>query len=451
MAKNEIKQLSEEFLYLLYNSALKKNYICGILVDNMRNDYLPDKQFQLMNKVICVYYKFNKVAPSYGVLMEKVRDDLDTVELIQTISEVSNKESDEIIISTFEEYIKDVKLKQLYGKIPQYYNKGQAEKAQEEIKAYAEWLNNFSLKASRFVNVIDTFDERYEENIKIIEEMKQENKPVVSRFYIDDLDELNGGRNLRGQLTCFLAPTGIGKSHVARHIGTHAAIDDGLNVLHFQLEGSEKEVVDSYSGCLVERSSYNYEKARFTEKELEVFRKKIERYMGNIDVRSYPRFNNKVTTIDIQVGIQEYKKVYGESPDVVIIDSMDLLSDSSGKNWDSDHERHKRIAVANDLKDLASDEDVWIVVTYQASIENRDWLNDEKNVLTEYNCSEAKGLARPMTHLISLNQSDKERNESIMRLHVAKSRWFRKGDTIKIATRYEDEVFYDKHRSLNLN
>ena len=63
----------------------------------------------------------------------------------------------------------------------------------------------------------------------------------------------------------------------------------------------------------------------------------------------------------------------------------------------SSHERAKRIAVANDLKDLAADEQVWMVVTYQSTIEDRDWLNDERNVLTEYNCSEAKGLSRP-TH-----------------------------------------------------
>ncbi len=92
-----------------------------------------------------------------------------------------------------------------------------------------------------------------------------------------------------------------------------------------------------------------------------------------------------------------------------------------------------------------------MIVTYQATIENRDWLNDEKNVLTEYNCSEAKGLSRPCTHLISLNQSSAERNEDVMRLHIAKSRFFKKGDTIKIATNYDDEVFFDAQRSLTLN
>ena len=36
--------------------------------------------------------------------------------------------------------------------------------------------------------------------------------------------------------------------------------------------------------------------------------------------------------------------------------------------------RSKRIAVANDLKDLAADEKVWMVVTYQSTIEDREWL-----------------------------------------------------------------------------
>ena len=60
----------------------------------------------------------------------------------------------------------------------------------------------------------------------------------VNRFYIPDLDQLNAGRNLRGQLTCFLASTGVGKSHIAKYIGIHANVDSGLHVLHFQLEGS---------------------------------------------------------------------------------------------------------------------------------------------------------------------------------------------------------------------
>ena len=128
-----------------------------------------------------------------------------------------------------------------------------------------------------------------------------------------------------------------------------------------------------------------------------------------------------------------------------------MLIDSSGRKYSENGERHKRIAVANDLKDLAADENVWMVGTYQSTIENRDWLNDEKNVLTEFNTAEAKGLARPLTHLITLNQSDRERKEHTMRLFVAKSRFFEKGEPFRIATDYEYEQFYDRERSMNIN
>jgi archaellum biogenesis ATPase FlaH len=185
--------------------------------------------------------------------------------------------------------------------------------------------------------------------------------------------------------------------------------------------------------------------------EIEKMGKILEAVSGKLFIKSYPKFNTKVSTIDIKNSIARFRKHYGSNPDVVIIDSLDLLTDASGKKWSENGVRHQRISVANDLKDLAADEKVWIVATYQATIENRDLLNDEKKVLTEYNCAEAKGLARPLTHLITLNQSDRERKERTMRINVAKSRFFEKGEPFRIATNYNAEQFYDSVRTLNLN
>ena len=38
-----------------------------------------------------------------------------------------------------------------------------------------------------------------------------------------------------------------------------------------------------------------------------------------------------------------------------------------------------------------------------------------------------------------------------MRLFVAKSRFFEKGEPFRIATDYEHEQFYDRERSMNIN
>lgn len=442
--------LSEEFLYELYATAIRFDIVCGVLVQYMRKEYLPDKSFQRIQEVFITHYKTYKKPPTYAVLTQTFTSDYDAIELINTFREEYSEQNPEIVLDMLESYIKGVRLQSVYAEVGKLYNQSKQPEAEGLLKDYAEWLSSFTLKTSAFIDVAKTFRSRFDKNKEKEKAIAFSGLKEVNRFYITDLDVLNGGRSLRGQLSCFLASTGVGKSHIAKHIGIHANIDDGLHILHFQLEGSEEEALNAYSGGLIQKNAFYFERGKISDTEMRHYEKLMEQYIGSITIRSFPRFNARVSSLDIKTGIAEYRKIKDHSPDIVIIDSMDLLTDASRKVWGAEHERGKRIAVANDLKDLAADENVWMVVTYQATIENRDWLNDEKNVLTEYNCSEAKGLARPCTHLISLNQSAAERQENLMRLHIAKSRFFKKGDTLRIATDYDNEVFYDAGRTMSL-
>lgn len=450
MKPGERNPLSAEFLYELYSTAVRVDAVCNILVHHMKKEYLPDRSFQKLQEVFSNHYHTYKVSPSYAVLSQTFSNDYDTIELINTFREYEDDTNPEVTVDLFETYIKGVELQMVYSEVGKLYNQNQQKKAEEKLQKYAEWVSGFTLKTTAFVDVAKTFSARFEQNRQKEQESIHSGLKPVSRFYIPDIDDLNGGRNLRGQLTCFLASTGVGKSHIAKHIGIRANMDDGLHVLHFQLEGSEEEALNAYSGGLISKNAFCYERGKISDFEMKRFEEMIKQYAGSITVRSFPRFNARISSLDVKNGIAEYRKINSHSPDIVIIDSMDLLTDASRRVWGAEHERSKRIAVANDLKDLAADEKIWMVVTYQATIENREWLNDEKNVLTEYNCSEAKGLARPCTHLISLNQSSAERQEDMMRLHIAKSRFFKKGDTFKIATDYDNEIFYDAGRTIHL-
>ncbi|MDR1504144.1 MAG: hypothetical protein LBT43_16985 [Prevotella sp.] len=442
--------LSAEFLYELYSAAIRSDYICNILALHMRKEYLPDRTFQRIQEVFSNHYRTYKKNPGYAVLSQTFTNDYDAIELINTFREYDDDIGTEVIVDMFESYIKGIELQNIYAEVGKLYNQNKQDEAQDKLRKYAEWLSGFTLKSTAYVDVAKTFSTRFIRNREKEIENRNAGLNQVTRFYIPDLDNLNDGRELRGQLTCFLASTGVGKSHMAKHIGIHANIDDGLHILHFQLEGSEDEALNAYSGGLISKNAFLFEKGKISDTEIRHYQALVAEYSGSITVRSFPRFNSRVSTLDIKNGFAEYRKINGDNPDIVIIDSMDLLTDASRRAWGTEHERSKRIAVANDLKDLAADEKVWMVVTYQATIENREWLNDEKNVLTEYNCAEAKGLARPCTHLISLNQSASERAEDMMRLHIAKSRFFRKGDTFRIATDYDNGVFYDAGRTINL-
>lgn len=449
MPKEINNVLTEEFLMDLFYTCMENDYILAVVMEHIRKEYLPDRDFITLHSCLRAYYKDYKKAPSFSILKQMIANNKSAVALLDDIYDSASVIETEQILEQLESYIKQVRFQKIYKEVGELYNKQGHEEASKRLQEYTEWASAFNLRSSEFVDVIETFGIRFKANRQ---KHNADNKmlPIV-RFYIDELDAMNNGRDLRTQLTCFMAPTGVGKSHAARWIGKNACQIDGLNVLHFQLEGSKDEVVNAYSASLVSCSTYRYETGTIRDVDIEKMETMLEAVSGKLYVKSYPKFNANVSTIDIRNGIQDFKKRYNINPDVVIIDSIDLLTDSSGRKYGENGERHKRIAVANDLKDLAADENVWMVGTYQSTIENRDWLNDEKNVLTEFNTAEAKGLARPMTHLITLNQSDRERKEHTMRLNVAKSRFFEKGEPFRIATDYENEQFYDRARTMNIN
>lgn len=450
MATNQNSALlTEEFLMDLYYTCLHNDYVLAMVVEYLDSRLLPDREFQTIHKAIKEYYKRTKRIPSFSVLKQSIVKHRAAIELLDQIEREAILIELDDALSQLDTYIKQVKFQQAYVEMGELYNKSGFAEANKRLQAFNDWAEDFSLVSTDFVDVIGGFGKRIASNrAKHNSETK---KTPITRFYIDELDTRNNGRNLRGQLTCFLAPSGVGKSHIARWIGKNACQIDGLNVLHIQLEGSESEVVDAYAASLVSCNSFKYEIGALSDEEVEEMEKMLQEISGNLHVKSYPKFNSHVSTIDVYNAIQDYKKRYNNPPDIVVIDSMDLLTDSTGQYYSEKGERLKRIKVANDLKDLASDENVWVVVTYQSTIENQEWLNDEKNVLTAYNTSEAKGLCRPLTHLITLNQSNREDKENTMRLHVAKSRFFKRGEPFKIATDYEHEQFYSRQRTMNIN
>lgn len=444
--KNE-NVLTADFLAELYNCAITNNQICSVVTRYMNDEFLPDQQYQMLNSTLKSYFNEYKIAPQYGIISQRLSSSRAVSELLEEIRENACSKDPDSIRDQFEEYLKLVQFKRILRDVNKKYEDGGRIDAMGSFVQEASKLQQFSLKPEEFIDIAATYEERLREN-----KVKHENptEKLVNSFYIDGLDEMNRGSNLRTQLTIFLAMSGVGKSHIARWIGYNAAYTSGLDVLQFQLEGSASEITDAYSAMLTKSSTYEYENGKINSHTLEMLREQLKTYQGTLRVRAYPKFGKETSTQDIMNECDKYKEKFGKYPDVIIVDSLDLLTDSSGKNWDSKSLRFKRIATAQDLKDLAGITNSWVIATYQATIEQQDWVNDEKNVLTAYNTSECKGLQRPCTHFISLNQSRKEYKENIMRIYADKFRFCKKGDAFKIATDYEHECFYDKVRTLNL-
>ena len=449
MANKKDNVLTEEFLAELYNCAITKDNMCSIVCTHMADEFLPDKDYQMLNSSLKKYFNEYKSAPKYGMIKQIVSSSRGCSELLEEIRELSTNTNEDALREQFENYLKLVRFKKAYKEIGKRFDSGDGLGAVRQFEQEARELSQFSLAPEKFVDVAETFKSRLLENKEKCVENASE--APVNSFFLEQLDVMNNGRSLRTQLTVALAMSGVGKTHFARHIGYNAAYIKGLMVLHIQLEGSQSECLNSYSAMLVKTTTVDYERGMIGQHLLEQFQKQMEEYAGVLKVKAYSKFGKEITTTDVRNDCEEFKKSYGKYPDVVIVDSLDLLGDSSGKMWDNKSLRFKRIAVACDLKDLAAEINAWVFATYQATIEQQDWVNDEKNVLNGYNLAEAKGLQRPCTHILSLNQSAREAKEGIIRIHIAKSRFFRPNPaTFKICTDDEHEVFYDRIRTLNL-
>lgn len=447
--KTDNPELSDNFLYELFFTGLNDDRLCGIVCGNLHSEDLPKPSFQKLLREMKRYYGEHGVSPTFNVMCQIVSSDKQCKRLMGDIESSAEHADDKDIIMLLEKYLKNTRFIRAYKESGSLYSAGDMDGARSKMESYIKWETEFSLAPSEFVNVLEDIKKRHDENRKARED--NASLPPITHFHIGQLDEMNSGRDLRGQLTCWLASTGVGKSHAARWIGKSACMYDGLNVLHIQLEGSEKEVVDAYSASVIGCAAHEYGIGVVGDRRCEAAEKSVSSIKGALKVCAFSKFSSSITTSDVKNLIDEFRTENKASPDVVVIDSMDLLTDSSGRKWSESGERYKRIKVANDLKDIATEENVWMVVTYQATIENREWLDDENNVLTEYNCAEAKGLSRPMTHIITLNQSRKEAKDQMMRLYVAKSRFFKRGEPFRIATDYDHERFYDEARTSNMS
>ncbi len=439
--------LTPEYLKQLYWGAINNSQVCAAVSIYMEEELLPTQDFQALHVAISKHYMTYKSAPKYGIIKQTVASSRAVVELLDEIHDEAQDIDSNVLLEQLEKYLKLTMFQRAYKEIGKTYQGTDGMEAVEQFYAEAEKIKRFTLKQEEFVDVVKTFHERYINNM----EKHNENsaKKAITSFYIHKMDEMNHGRNLRGQLSMFLAKTGVGKSHIARHIGTNACYTSGLDVLHIQLEGSTSETTDAYSAGMVGCESYLYESGRINDHALKQYEKLIELAAGTLVVRGFPKFGKKVTTIDINNVLDEYQKKYGKNPDVMIIDSGDLL-DPAEKNRGKDDVRQNRINMTKEIKDIAGERDLWAVVTYQANVPDPKLTEDESFVLTEHNCSEAKGVSYAVTHLVTLNQTSKERKERVMRLYFAKSRFFPQGEPIKIATDYEHERFYSPERTLNM-
>lgn len=445
MAKSDT--LTSNFVAELFAAALEKRTVFDIVRQYLKFSYLQiESEKKLWQWVTNRYDKTGKV-PTIGQIQQHFSDDEGILDKLEEIGDVEIDEQGgyELIVESFEKYIKKMKFLEANDKIADVYNRGEKDNAWDLFVKYAEDFSKFSIQDAKFETVFGDFAER---------QAKRKSDDWKYRFKvptaIDEIDYRLGGENggpETGECVLWLGDSGAGKSQVLVHVGVSAA-RQGFRVAHFQLEGTKEQCLNRYDAAWTGTLYQDVKLGNITSKKMEVSKRIIKKLRkSDIIVSSEETFNAK-TLPDIRREVKEMEKTYGKI-DVIIIDYLELLEVGDGHNYTPHEERFRQAKLAKGMKMLAMEFNAVVHTATQSSNIPEEQKNDPEFVITRAQLSEDKGKLRPVDIFITINQTRDEAKDEIMRLHTDKLRDYKNGNPIHICNNFAYARFYDRKRTLN--
>jgi len=252
------------------------------------------------------------------------------------------------------------------------------------------------------------------------------------------LDEfLNEGGPTRGEVLCWMAPTGVGKSILLPHAGI-ACLKRKLNVLHVTLEMSKYKTALRYCGALTNIEVHK----RFEEKQkIKMMLEKLKTTFGErLAIYEFPP--DEVNVDHLQQLVSQLRRQKGWNPDVMVIDYMDLMISRRASENANDYAKQK--AVATQVRGLARNEKMLIFTATQTNREEKgkpgqQASNSNGGLIDLNRVAESYGKLMPMDYVVTANQSRDEYNtdKPQLRLFIAKNRNGPKFKTITVSINYK--------------
>lgn len=447
MAKDNM--LATNFVVELIAAALERRTVFEIVKQYLKFSYLQEEAEKKLWQWVTKRYDLTGKVPTIGQIQQQFVDDERVLEKLEEIGDVEIDENGgyELIIDSFEKFIKKMKFLEVNDKIADTYNRGDKEGAWELFVKSAEDFSKFSIQDAKFETVFGDFAER---------QAKRKSEDWNFRYKIptgiDELDYRLGGESggpETGECVLWLGDSGAGKSQCLTSVGI-AAARQGFRVAHFQLEGTKEQCLNRYDAAWTGTLYQDVKLGNITAKKMEVTKRIIKKLRKtDIIVSSEETFNAK-TLVDIRRELKEMEKKYGKI-DVIIIDYLELLELGDGHRYTPSEERFRQAKLAKGMKMLAMEFNAVVHTATQSSNIPEEQKNDPEFVITRAQLNEDKGKCRPMDVFVTINQTRDESKEEIMRLYIDKAREYKSGDIIYICNNFAYARFYDRKRTMDMD
>lgn len=443
--------LASDYVVELLALAMKRRSIFDIVKQYLKYSYLQEEaQKKLWQWIVKRETKTGRI-PTWGQIQQQFGEDEEVLDVLDAIGQVElddeDLKDDNSILEGFERFIKKMKFLEVNDRITTLYNQGKKEQAWDEFVKGANDFSEFTIQEAKFETVFGDFAER-----QALRQSEDYNKRFKVPTGIDELDYRLGGQNggpETGEFVLWMGESGRGKSQLGVHLGVTAA-RQGHRTAHFQLEGTKEQCMNRYDAAWTGTLYSEVKIGNIPQKKLEVTRRIVEKLCKtDIIVSSEETFNAK-TIPDIRRELDEMEKTHGKI-DVIIIDYLELSEPGDGHNYSPGEERFRQSKLAKACKMLAMQYNAVVHAFTQTSDVPKEFRNDPDFVITRSYLNEDKGKVRPADILITLNQTDDEYAEDIMRLHTEKLRDYQNGNPIYICTNFSHSRFYDRKRTMEFD
>lgn len=449
-----MNKFSTNFLNELFLLCFYKKQVVEIVSEHLKYEYIPKElpEYKKILKSITTIYKNTEKLPSIGTVSQQHVNDLKVQEKLTRIKETKLPDA-EMTLDTLEQHLKLAKFEILNEKVFEMYNSGENQASILLSATESQKITEFTIKksGSYFKKVFGDFEstiiKKQEEN-----QNRQEYKTKVP-LSIPSVDRmLYGGMDITDTGLLILR-SGVGKSTALKWSGM-GACRLGFNVLHVQLEGSQDECYDKYTqlwtACLyneVRTGNINDKKYEKLQKSLDWFKQQDR----DIYIHAFEQFNS-ASMSDVRDLAIDFAKVRGQV-DLIIIDYLSELHPGDGikYSYDTQSVKMRKENSARKMKNVATELGTRILTADQVVGVSKELWNDPSKTLDRYNIAGAKNLVDSFSIVITGNQTEKEKEEDMMRLYIDKCRNYKIEEKIvKIATNYDHGRFYNHRKTLEM-
>lgn len=412
-------QLKPDFLIELAKSCIVSTEILEVIKPHLKFSFIDQAPLKHIFKYIFDYHSATKKSPTIGLLSQNVTDK-DALELIGRIRECNVYDSKEKIIETFEEYIRRAKFIETFTTAGELFNQQKEDEAYKYGYAGFSEVTNFSLKRQMHSRIIADFDKRQAER-QAQEYVSRKIPTGIPAFDYHSRGGIDRGTGLLG-----IGRSAVGKTTGLRSLGGNAMFR-GINVLHIAAgDSTQKEVEDGYDSWWTGVDMFNIREGNIdsaSAKRIEQSRKAYLAQCGEIYVHVFKGFNSASINDCRSILIDLLKDV---DIGLVLFDYLEKFEPGDGKRYGTNEEssRNKKLATAEKIINIATEFDVAVATMTQASEVQKEIWNDPNKYLTRSNIANLKATIDPFSYCITLNQTEDESDNGIMRIHEEKMRHY---------------------------